>query len=57
MPAHFGGFDFPGLKQRCTIEKWHIIKALAELPIFKISPAVVTKDIVILKPNERRILE
>lgn len=37
--------------------QWHIIKALAELPMFEMAPIVMTKGVVILKPNNGRILE
>ncbi|MGB9940201.1 acetoacetate decarboxylase family protein [Methanosarcina sp.] len=37
--------------------QWHIIKALAELPVLEMSSAIMTKGIVILKPNNGRVLE
>lgn len=37
--------------------QWHIIKALAELPMFEISPVIMSKGIVVLKPNNGRVLE
>ncbi len=37
--------------------QWHIIKALAELPMLEMFPAVMIKGIVILKPNNGRVLE
>jgi hypothetical protein len=37
--------------------QWHIIKALAELPMLEMSPAIMAKGIVILKPNNGRVLE
>ena len=37
--------------------QWHIIKAPAELPIFEIAPVIMSKGIVILKPNNGSVLE
>lgn len=37
--------------------QWHIIKALAELPILKMNPVLMTKGVVILRPNNGRVLE
>lgn len=37
--------------------QWHIIKALAELPMIEMAPAVMMKSVVILKPNNGRVLE
>jgi hypothetical protein len=37
--------------------QWHIIKALAELPMLEMAQAVMIKGVVTLKPNKGRILE
>lgn len=37
--------------------QWHIIKALAELPIIELAPAVLVHGVAILSPNRCRILE
>jgi hypothetical protein len=37
--------------------QWHIIKALAELPILEMAPAIMSKGIVILKPSKGFVLE
>jgi len=37
--------------------QWHIIKALAELPMLEMAPVIMTKGMVILKPNNGRVLE
>ncbi len=37
--------------------QWHIIKALAELPMLETTPTIMSKGIVILKPNKGRVLK
>jgi acetoacetate decarboxylase len=37
--------------------QWHIIKALAELPVIELAPAVLVKGVAILHPNQCRLLE
>ncbi len=38
-------------------QQFHIIKALAELPIIQMRPAIMTKGVCILKPMQGRLLE
>jgi acetoacetate decarboxylase len=37
--------------------QWHIIKALAELPMLETTPTIMTKGVTILKSNNARVLE
>ncbi len=37
--------------------QWHIIKALAELPMIEMAPATMTKGVIILKPAQARVLK
>jgi acetoacetate decarboxylase len=37
--------------------QWHIIKALAELPMIEMAPVIMTKGVSILKPTQGRVLE
>ena len=37
--------------------QWHIVKALAELPLLEMAPVTMFKAVVILKPAQARVLE
>jgi acetoacetate decarboxylase len=37
--------------------QWHIIKALAELPMLEMSSVLMSKGVVVFKPNNGRVLE
>lgn len=52
-----GTVQWTQLRPEQNPTQWHIIKALAELPIIEMSPAVMTKAVAILKSMQARVLE
>jgi hypothetical protein len=52
-----GTVEWIQLKPQYNPTQWHIIKALAELPIMGMAPVTMVKSVVILKPAQARVLE
>ena len=45
------------LKPEQNPSQWHIIKALAELPVIEMAPVTMFKGLLILKPAQARVLK
>ncbi len=52
-----GTVQWTQLKPEHNISQWHIIKALAELPMIDMAPVTMFKGVLILKPAQARVLE
>lgn len=52
-----GAVQWTQLKPEHNTSQWHIIKALAELPIIKMAPVTMFKGVLILKPAQAQVLK
>lgn len=52
-----GAIQWTQLKPWQNPMQWHIIKALAELPMIEMAPVMLLKAVTILKPAQARVLE
>jgi acetoacetate decarboxylase len=52
-----GTVQWTQLKYEENPSQWHIIKALAELPMDEMGPVMLSKAVAILKPAQARVLE
>jgi acetoacetate decarboxylase len=52
-----GAIQWTQLKPEQNPSQWHIIKALAELPVIKMAPATMFQGVLILKPAQAQVLE
>ena len=52
-----GTVQWTKLRPEQNPTQWHIIKALAELPIIEMAPVLMYKGVAILKPSQGRVLE
>lgn len=52
-----GTVQWTKLRPEQNPTQWHIIKALAELPIIEMAPVLMYKGVAVLKPSQGRVLE
>ncbi len=52
-----GTVRWTGLKPEHNPMQWHIIKALAELPMIEMAPVTIVNGVLILKPAQARVLK
>lgn len=52
-----GAVEWIPLKPEQNPSQWHIIKALAELPVIELAPVTMGKGLAILMSSNSRVLE